>query len=89
MFRVLNLHGSDALNAIVTMQIGERQVRRDVLVAYSYLASNDPRIHVGLGNALKVSDVTITWLDGTKESFGDFDADQIVELRRGAGIPLP
>lgn len=85
MFRVLNRHGSDALNAIVSMQVGERKVRRDVRAAYSYLASNDPRVHVGLGNTQKVFNVTITWLDGTKESFGDFDANQIVELRRGQG----
>ncbi|MCH7601402.1 MAG: VCBS repeat-containing protein, partial [Planctomycetes bacterium] len=85
MFRVLNRHGSDALNAIVSMQVGERKVRGDVRAAYSYLASNDPRVHFGLGNTQKVSNVTITWLDGTKESFGDFDADQIVELRRGQG----
>ena len=85
MFRVLNRHGSDALNAIVSMQVGERKVRRDVRAAYSYLASNDPRVHVGLGNTQKVFNVTITWLDGTKESFGDFDADQIIELRRGQG----
>ena len=85
MFRVLNRHGSDALNAIVSMQVGERKVRGDVRAAYSYLASNDPRVHFGLGNTQKVTNVTITWLDGTKESFGDFDADQIVELRRGQG----
>ena len=49
-FRVLDEHGRDALGAELTMTVGSRAVRRDVRAAYSYLASNDPRVHVGLGS---------------------------------------
>jgi hypothetical protein len=58
---------------------------RTVRAAYSYLASNDPRVHVGLGAATTLADVTIRWPDGTTESFGDQPADRIVTLQRGKG----
>jgi enediyne biosynthesis protein E4 len=82
--RVVEEHGRDALGAQVTMKVGGRPIRRDVRAAYSYLASNDPRVHVGLGQETTAHDVTVRWPDGTRESFGDQPADRIATLRRGA-----
>jgi len=85
-FRVLDEHSRDAYNARVSMTIetaeGERRHMQEVRSAYSYLAANDPRVHIGLGAATLVRDVTVRWLDGTEQSFGDFDANQIITLRR-------
>jgi len=83
MFRILDAHGRDALGAELTMSIGSRSIRRDVRAAYSYLSSNDPRVHVGLGNETRVRNVTVRWPDGVRDSFGDVPADQIVTLRPG------
>jgi len=66
----------------VTMSVGGRTVVRDVRAAYSYLASNDPRIHVGLGKETTVRDVTVRWPGGARRRFGDFPADKIIVLRR-------
>ena len=85
MFRVLDEHGRDALGAELTMTVGSRSIRRDVRAAYSYLASNDPRVHVGLGGETSVRDVTVQWPGGSRERFGDAAAGSIVVLRRGAG----
>jgi enediyne biosynthesis protein E4 len=85
MFRVLDEHGRDALGAELTMMVGSRSVRRDVRAAYSYLASNDPRVHVGLGKETAVRDVSVRWPDGARERFGDVAADRIVVVRRGTG----
>jgi hypothetical protein len=68
------------------MTVGSRSIRRDVRAAYSYLASNDPRVHVGLGKETQVRGVTVRWPDGSTERFGDFAADKIVQLRRGGGV---
>lgn len=87
MLRVVDDHGRDALGAEVTMTVGGRTIRRDVRAAYSYLASNDPRMHVGLGTDRVVRDVTIRWPTGQRERFGDLEADKIVVLRRGTGRP--
>jgi enediyne biosynthesis protein E4 len=87
LFRVLEQHGRDALGAEMTMRVGSRTIRRDVRAAYSYLASNDPRVHVGLGSETVVRNVTVRWPDGVREAFGDVPADRVVVLRRGAGRP--
>jgi hypothetical protein len=85
MLRVLEEHGRDALGAEVRMNVGSRIIRRDVRAAYSYLASNDPRVHVGLGGETVARNVTVRWPDGSRESFGDLPADRLAVLRRGAG----
>jgi hypothetical protein len=85
MFRVVEEHGRDALGAEVTATVGSRTIRRDVRAAYSYLASNDPRVHVGLGNETTVRNVVVKWPDGVREHFGDMPADRIAVLRRGGG----
>jgi hypothetical protein len=87
LFRVLEQHGRDALGAEMTMSVGSRTIRRDVRAAYSYLASNDPRVHIGLGSETVVRNVTVRWPDGAREVFGDVPADRVVVLRRGAGRP--
>jgi enediyne biosynthesis protein E4 len=88
-FRVTDEHGRDALGATVSVSADGRQVKRDVQAAFSYLASNDPRVHIGLGAATRAVDVTVSWVDGQSESFGAFEADQIRVLHRGAGVRVP
>jgi hypothetical protein len=88
MFRVVEEHGRDAHGAELTMMVGARSIRRDVRAAYSYLASNDPRVHVGLGKETTVRDVSVRWPNGKRERFGDVAADKVVVLRCGAGRPF-
>lgn len=85
MARVVDEHGRDALGAIVEFTIGDRVHRRDVRTAYSYLAANDPRVLIGLGETTKVDEITVIWIDGTRERFGTHPADMIVTLRRDEG----
>ena len=84
-FRVLNERGSDALGAVVTFAVGETGKTREVRTAYSYLAANDARIHVGLGAAAEVSGVVVRWPGGPSESFGAFEGGSTVTLRQGSG----
>ncbi len=86
MFWVVNRAGSPAQGARVTMRVGSTRKIREVRSAYSYLAANDPRIHIGLGDLSKVADVEVRWSDGIRESFGKFEANRIYWLRRGGGI---
>jgi hypothetical protein len=87
MLRVVEPNGRDSYGAQVTARIGDRTITRVVRAAYSYLASNDPRVHIGLGAATTVSRVTVRWPNGTTESFGDRPADRIARLQRGQGQP--
>jgi hypothetical protein len=56
-----------------------------VRAAYSYLASNDPRVHVGLGQETVAREVSVLWPTGRRERFGDIAADKISVLRLGGG----
>ena len=46
----------------------------------SYLASEDPRLHLGLGQANTVSRLEVYWPDGQTESWTDVAANQIWDL---------
>ncbi len=83
--RVIDEHGRDAYHTTVRIAVEGRTIIRDVRADYSYLSSNDPRVHVGLGRATSINDVAVQWIDGTKESFGPLSVNQFVVLRRGSG----
>jgi hypothetical protein len=94
LLRVLETSGADALGATLEIRLGARTLRRDVAAAYGYLASHDPRVHVGLGpprsdaagKVLGVDEVHVRWVDGTRESFGPLPPGAH-ELHRGRGAP--
>ena len=48
-FACSNQTAATVLAREVTLSVGDRTITRTVRAAYSYLASNDPRVHVGLG----------------------------------------
>ena len=54
----------------------------------SYLCSNDPRVHFGLGEAARVERLRVVWPDGAVEEFPGRAADQVVTLRKGEGEPM-
>lgn len=78
----------DAYGALVTLEVGEKRLLRLAHPAYSYLASNDPRAHFGLGEADRVDSLTVAWPSGRRESFTPPKVDQVIELREGEGQPL-
>ena len=76
----------DAYGATVSAIVDGERIWRNVQPDGSYLAYSDPRPHFGLGGETEVEDVTVRWPGETDvEHFGDFDAGQTVELKRGAG----
>lgn len=85
MFRLVSRWGSDALGARVLVNAGGRKQWRTVQTAYSYCASNDPRVHFGLGVAPRVDEVSVLWPGGRRELFGPFAAGRIHELTEATG----
>ncbi len=47
----------------------------------SYLSHNDPRLHVGLGDAAVIDRLTVTWPGGARASFVDLPADRVYSVR--------
>jgi hypothetical protein len=84
-FRVRTTTGRDAHGATVIADVGAERLRRAVQPAASYLASNDPRVHFGLGTESLARNVTVRWPDDSYEAFGDVAGGAVVELRRGDG----
>ncbi|MEM8996572.1 MAG: CRTAC1 family protein, partial [Acidobacteriota bacterium] len=82
--RLVERSGRDAYHAVLRAKVGDVEITRQVNPVHSYQASNDPRIHVGLGEETALSAVEVTWPDGRRERFEDLAADQVVELRQAA-----
>ena len=51
----------------------------------SYLSSNDPRLHFGLGSAPE-ADIEVTWPGGGTERVPGLKANQAVHIRQGRGL---
>ena len=75
----------DAVGARVTVVAKRRRFVGFVLPAYSYLSSNDPRVHFGLGKVDTIDAIEVVWVDGTRERFHALGADQEITVRQGQG----
>ncbi len=65
--------------AIVTAVLPDgRKLVRDALAGSSYLSSEDPRVHFGLGNARAVRRLVVTWPGGEETSLEDVAANQLI-----------
>jgi hypothetical protein len=85
--RAKSAQGRYALGATVTVISDGARRNRVVQRAYSYAASNDPRVLVGLRGAGGVEDVIVKWLNGKSEHFGPQQADRYIDLVEGKGRP--
>ncbi len=75
----------DAIGAVITVLVEGKRLTRFVAPAYSYLCSNDPRVHFGLDKAGSVEQIMIVWPDGSNETFPGVKADQFIVLEKGKG----
>src|SRR5262249_21533796 len=60
-------HKRDAIGAVVRVKSGARVWERLIQPSQSYLCSNDPRAHFGLGDVVRIEEIEVTWPDGVKE----------------------
>jgi hypothetical protein len=74
-----------AIGARLTVRYAGKVQVRELLSQSSYLSSNDPRVHFGLGSATSV-DVEVRWPLGLVERLTNIAADQLVFLVEGSGV---
>ncbi len=79
--------GRFAYGARITVRAGQKQWVQDLNPATSFLCSNDPRVHFGLGGASKYEAIEVRWPDGSVEWFEGGPADRVVPLQPGKGKP--
>jgi Na+-translocating ferredoxin:NAD+ oxidoreductase RnfD subunit len=84
--------------AVVTAELpGGRVLTHEVRAGSSYLSSEDPRVHFGLGAATRVSSVVVRYAWGGESRLSNVKADRIVEIaspprrpvRTPASAPTP
>jgi hypothetical protein len=73
-----------AIGARVLVRYGGHTQAQAVMSQSSYLSSNDPRLHFGLGKEVSAS-VEVHWPSGVVEQFKSLPANQLVTLREGVG----
>ena len=83
------LGGRDAYGAEVSVTASGRRQTVWVNPSQSYLCSNDPRAHFGLGTVNRVEAINVIWPDGHEELFAGVAADQVLTLRKGSGQKIP
>jgi hypothetical protein len=74
-----------AIGARVVARYGKNTQAQQLLSQSSYLSSNDPRMHFGLGAETKV-DLAIHWPNGLQEVVKDLASDRLIMIREGAGV---
>ena len=69
---IKDTHGKPALGALLVASIGKKRIAFPIQSSWSYMAANDPRIHIGLGEETDIQDIEIHWSDGTTSSYDSF-----------------
>lgn len=72
----------DAIGAVVRVRVGSRTFISQISSSTSYLASNEPVAHFGLGKAQNVDCIEVVWPDGTVDSFPGVKVDQHITLNK-------
>jgi len=75
----------DALGARLELRAGKHRWTQLILAAYSYLSSNDPRAHFGLGSIDHIDSLDVYWPDGAHEQFDVPSVDRQLTIRQGQG----
>ena len=73
-----------AIGARVLVRYGGKVQAQELLSQSSFLSSNDPRLHFGLG-AATTADIEVHWPSGLVESIKSVSSNQLVTVREGAG----
>ena len=83
----IRLHGTksnrSALGSRVTVRYGNKVQVQEVMSQSSYVSSNDPRLHFGLGSETSV-DIEVRWPLGAVETHRNIAANQLVTLHEGS-----
>jgi hypothetical protein len=83
---VLELDGGQptdrAMGAVASVVAGGRTQLRQVSSGGSYASQNDLRLHLGLGPVERVERATVSWPDGSRQSFSGLRVDRFYLIGR-------
>ena len=76
----------DAIGASVYVTANGMRQRSDVMSGGSFLSTNDPRLHFGLGTAETIELVEIHWPSGAIEKVHLPAVDKVYTVEEGKGV---
>ena len=79
----LPVSGRDAIGAIVRIGSDKGSWTSQIAPSTSFLSSNEPCAHFGLGNVERIDRIEVDWPDGTSEIFPGVLVDQRLSLVQG------
>jgi hypothetical protein len=74
-----------AIGARVLVRYGDKVQAQSVLSQASYMSSNDPRLHFGLGKE-NSADIQVIWPTGVSEKYPAQPANRLITILEGHGI---
>ena len=82
--RVLNRHGSPAINARAVLVAGGRSQVRELRSGSTYQSQNALELHFGVGENTRIDSLEILWLGGKKTQMTNVLADQTLTIKEPA-----
>lgn len=76
----------DAIGTQVTIRAASHSLTGFALTSASYLSSNAPSVHFGLGQIEAVQAIEVLWPDGSREKFPGTAANQQITIYQGEGM---
>jgi tetratricopeptide (TPR) repeat protein/peroxiredoxin len=73
----------DAIGARLEARTGDRLQIRTLVAGDAYLSQSSKWLHVGLGDAQRVDELTVRWPGGAAQTFADVKADCFYHLTQG------
>ncbi len=79
----------DGIGARITARLpGGRTIVAENANASGYLATGSPIVHLGLGGATRLEDLTVRWPSGRVQDLGPVaDVDRVIRIDEGASAP--
>jgi tetratricopeptide (TPR) repeat protein len=75
--------GRTPIGARVSCRTRSASATRCLTSGSGYLSAHDPRLWFGLGEAVQVESLEVTWPSGRVQSWRNLDVDRIVEIEEG------
>jgi hypothetical protein len=78
----VDLEGSHPAATVIAVLGDGRELRCEVRAGTSWLSSEDPRCHFGLGADGEVTELRVRWPDGATTTLTDVAVDSLVEVEK-------
>ena len=82
----VRLHGAPSnpsgIGAKLVLTAGGKKQYIECIPSRGYMSTMDPRVHFGLGRALRVDSLELIWPDGSYQLLTGLDADRLVTVRQ-------